>query len=490
MAIVKQIAIHELPKKFIDYVLNPKKTGDMKYVTGIGCHTDPEYAYLDFRDSYTLWSKKPFCRASFGEKKNDVLLFHYIQSFKPEECTPELAHKIGVQWVKRVFGSKRPVLICTHDDKQHIHNHYAISVFDNEGKRWYMNKTTLRKCRDISDKLAREYGLSFIEEPQYRPTQKYAEWLARKTGTSWKAKIADQIDDLIADENIRSVDDLVEALRAKGYTVNYNKYISVKPPHGKKAVRTFRLGDGYSIECLEYRIQHKEQEISEAEVSSYDGDQRAYAMCLREMQLMVYRKTENYHKATYYDLVSTSNLLCFLSENHITSEDTFKMFINNTDEKYRAAMDKVREIQEKIRFEEKLLSDSERFLELWNKERRTPKETQELGKYQVLIDLEIYEPSKVDIHRKKLEALKSELEKKKEEADRLKTDRKTAADNYQLYLDMRPEYEKIMDRKKAEEERQRAEQEQKQKDREVMERYDRIRQEQNNRNTAQETVPR
>ena len=490
MAVVKQIAIHESPKQLIEYILNPEKNKDMKYVTGIGCHTDPEYAYLDFRDAYTLWAKKSFCRASVSGKKNDVLLFHYIQSFKPEECTPELAHKIGVQWVKRVFGSKRPVLISTHDDKRHIHNHYAISVFDNEGKRWYMNNETLWRCRKISDKLAMEYGLSVIDEPQYCPTQKYAEWLARKTGTSWKAKIADQIDDLIADENIRSVDDLVAAMRAKGYTVNYNKYISIKPPHGKKAVRTFRLGDGYSLECLEYRIQHKEQEMSEAEVNGYDGDQRKYAMCLREMQLMVYRKTENYQKATYYDLVRTSNLLCFLSENHITSEDTFKMFINNTDEKYRAAMDKVREIQEKIRFEEKLLSDSERFLELWNKERLTPKETQELGKYQVLIDLEIYEQGKVDNHRKKLEALKAELEKKMEEADRLKTDRKTAADNYQLYLDMRPEYEKIMDRKKAEEERQRTEQEQRQKDREVMERYDRIRQEQNYRNTAHETVPR
>ena len=36
---------------------------------------------------------------------------------------------------------------------------------------------------------------------------------------------------------------------------------------------------------------------------------------------------------------------------------------------------------------------------------------------------------------------------------------------------MRPEYEKIIDRKKAEEERQRADQEQRQKDREAMESY-------------------
>jgi hypothetical protein len=116
-----------------------------------------------------------------------------------------------------------------------------------------MNKTSLRKCRDIPDKLTREYGLSVIDEPQYRPIQKYAEWLERKKEISWKVKITDQLDELIADENIRTVDDLVEALRAKGYTVNYKKYISVKPPYSKKAVRTFKLG-WYSLEYLKYRI--------------------------------------------------------------------------------------------------------------------------------------------------------------------------------------------------------------------------------------------
>ncbi|MCR5805699.1 MAG: relaxase/mobilization nuclease domain-containing protein, partial [Oscillospiraceae bacterium] len=300
MPIVKSIAIHESPRRLVEYILDAKKNKDLKYATGICCHKEPEYAYRDLRDFYTLWSNKQFCNTAISGKKEDVLLIHYIQSFRPDECTPELAHKIGIQWVKRVFGSKRPVVISTHDNKSHIHNHFAVSVFDTEGKRWYLNKTTLRKCREESDKLAREYGLSVLDDAQYHPTQKYAEWLARKTGTSWKARIADQIDRLIYEDNVRSVDDLVEVLREKGYTVNYKKYISVKPPNGKKSVRTFRLGDGYSIECLEYRIQHKNIEITDVDAEQYQGLARDYAVYLREMQLMIYRREQTYHKATYY----------------------------------------------------------------------------------------------------------------------------------------------------------------------------------------------
>ena len=204
-------------------------------------------------------------------------------------------------------------------------------------------------------------------------------------------------------------------------------------------------------------------------------------MCQREMQLMVYRKQENYHKATYYDLVRSSKMLCFMSENHIQGDNGFKEFLNQADEKYRAAMDRVKDLQQKIIFEEKLLSESGRFLELWNKKGRTPKETQELGKYRVFIDMGLYEDGEVDNHRKRLDDLKEQLLKQNEKAETLKKDRKVAADNYQVYLDMRPEYEKIMERKRAEEERCQADIERRQRDRETEERYDREMREQHSR---------
>ena len=78
MPIVKSIAIHESPRRLVEYILDAKKNKDLKYATGICCHKEPEYAYRDLRDFYTLWSNKQFCNTAISGKKEDVLLIHYM----------------------------------------------------------------------------------------------------------------------------------------------------------------------------------------------------------------------------------------------------------------------------------------------------------------------------------------------------------------------------------------------------------------------------
>ena len=267
------------------------------------------------------------------KKRENVLMFHYIQSFAPGEVSPELAHKIGKHWIYRMWGSKRAVLLSTHCDKDHVHNHFAVSVFDNEGKRWYANKTSLKRCRDVSDKLAKEYGLSVIVPEKEKRNYNYAEWLARKTSTSWKEKIADDLDHLVCDENIHDLKDLIKALIKNGYNIHRTKYLSIRPQGRKQGISSYRLGDGYSLAALMYRIEHKGHVITDAELRNYSRLEYDSAMCLREMQLTKYRHNGEYHKTTYEDLMRSSALLCFISENKITSEDGFKDFVNVAEEK-------------------------------------------------------------------------------------------------------------------------------------------------------------
>lgn len=179
------------------------------------------------------------------KKKEKVRLHHYVQSFKPGEVTPEEAHEIGVKWAKEVFGENRQVLVTTHIDKGHIHNHCAVAAYDLDGKAWYGNKRSLKRSREISDRIAKEHGLSIIERPVYRANHKYGEWLARKNGTSWKQKLCDDIDRLILQKNVNSVNDLVDELRKMGYEVNYGKYISIKAVKNRRPIRSFRLGNNY-----------------------------------------------------------------------------------------------------------------------------------------------------------------------------------------------------------------------------------------------------
>ena len=92
-----------------------------------------------------------------------------------------------------------------------------------------------------------------------------------------------------------------------------------------------------------YRIEHKEHVITDAELRNYSGLEYDSAMCLREMQLTKYRHNGEYHKATYEDLMRSSALLCFISENKITTEEGFKIFVNDADEKYRKALEYLKE---------------------------------------------------------------------------------------------------------------------------------------------------
>ena len=450
MPIVKSISIHESPERLISYILNPEKNEQMKLMTGINCHADKDASYEEFREIYGHFANKYFCRRELSEeKKTGILMFHYIQSFKPDECTPELAHKIGVEWARKVFGEDHAVLVSTHDDREHIHNHFAVSIYDNKGTRWYDNKTTLRRCREVSDKLAIKYGLSVIEKKKYKPDQRYGDWIKRQLGQSWKVRLAEEIDRLIMDSGVNSVDDLTDRLREQGYEVRQSKYISIRPPKGKHFIRSFRLGDGYSLEVLTYRIKTKGAVMSEKELFGYEGLQHKYALCLREIQLMMYRQSDS-SKVTYRELARSADLLCFMVNNHIRSEEQFKALVDEADEKFRDSESRQKDLQRRCEFEEKLIADSGRFLELWNKE-RTPDEIEEMGRYRVLIDYELYKDGEVDKHREKLTSIRSELKAAIEETERLKEERKTAADCYRYYLEqMSGEFGSILERKKKE----------------------------------------
>lgn len=70
-------------------------------------------------------------------KKGGILLWHGYQSFKPGEVTPEEAHKIGLELAQKLWGDDYEVLVCTHLDTAHIHNHFVVnSVSWRTGKSW------------------------------------------------------------------------------------------------------------------------------------------------------------------------------------------------------------------------------------------------------------------------------------------------------------------------------------------------------------------
>ena len=101
-------------KRVLDYVTQDYKTvyGDKKLVSGQNCI--PEVAYSEF-----MATKNQY------KKANGVFFKQYVQSFKPNTATPELIHRIGIETAK--FFERFEVVIATHIDKDHWHNHFVVN---------------------------------------------------------------------------------------------------------------------------------------------------------------------------------------------------------------------------------------------------------------------------------------------------------------------------------------------------------------------------
>lgn len=153
----------------VDYAIDDYKTERTLFVSGV--NTTPDTAKEKMMQTITQFNKT-----------DGITAFHAIQSFKPGEATPELAHSIGLKLAEEMWGDRFEVVVTTHLNKHHVHNHFVInSVSFIDGKKYYDNKSNYKLIRSISDRLCHEHGLSVITNPKNRGKH-YAEWKAEKEG--------------------------------------------------------------------------------------------------------------------------------------------------------------------------------------------------------------------------------------------------------------------------------------------------------------------
>lgn len=473
MPIIKHIPIYAAPKRMLAYVTNEEKT-EHTLVTGLNCAKKFEDAYADMEFIFETYSGERFFKKSIKSdtaesEKQKIRLHHYIQSFKPGEVTPEEAHQIGVEWAERVFGKKAVVLCATHTDRGHIHNHFAVCPYDIYGQRWYANKATMKMCRAVSDEIAKAHGLSVIEHPKKSYTHKYGEYKARKEGISWKQKLCDDIDNAIMKENVRSIDDLLKELMKQGYGIRRGKYISIKVRQNRKPIRSYRLGDGYALEHLQFRIEHKNMEMPLSEALKFSGIQMEYALCIRQIQIHLYRRPEadRLHFATFREVERSSRLLLYLRDNKIHSADDFRKALSDAEARLKNLKAEKDSLTKKIADEKKLIGDIPKYLEILGRRPFLPKDAVELAKYNYLKDAGITSLEDAEKHRLMLADMKSRLEDADGKIREAVCEKKTVSDFYALYENqMKSDYQVLLEQAKAEienirrvEERQKAEKE-------------------------------
>ena len=222
----------------IIYTTNDLKTEKQLYVSGINCSLSTA-----LRDMNT--TKKQF------HKTDGILAYHAYQSFVPGEVTAETAHQIGIELAQKLWGDRFEVLVSTHLDKAHYHNHFVLnSVSFKDGLRYYDNKSSYQKMRKVSDDLCRKYKLHVIEEPQYK-SQHYAAWQNEK---SIRQYIREDVDYAIS--RSMTMKQFISTLERMGYKMKFNKHWAVLPPNGKRYIRLRSLSDddSYTQEAIHQRI--------------------------------------------------------------------------------------------------------------------------------------------------------------------------------------------------------------------------------------------
>lgn len=62
-------------------------------------------------------------------KNDQYIAWHGYQSFPVGEIEPELAHEIGVKLAREMWGDRFQILVTTHLNKGHIHNHFCFTPY-------------------------------------------------------------------------------------------------------------------------------------------------------------------------------------------------------------------------------------------------------------------------------------------------------------------------------------------------------------------------
>ncbi len=315
MATTKIWDIRGRVDKLIRYVVNPEKTADLEYaaamhtienvieydadsmkteqhlfVTGVNC--DENNAVNEFMDAKRLW-----------KKTGGIVAYHGYQSFAAGEVDAKTAHEIGVKLAIALWGDRFQVVVSTHCNTGHYHNHFALnSVSYTDGKRYYDNKETYNRMRKESDRLCKEYGLSVIEKPKAKG-KSYAEWKAEFEGRpTVRGTIREAIDIALSGSGSRL--EFLDAMDQMGFIIDQSgKYPKIKHIGGERFVRFNSLGPGYSPEEIIERIRNNEYPEF-PEVPPQESPQQIFDGQTERVAAMNY--TEVYH--------------CFVTALKITTE--------------------------------------------------------------------------------------------------------------------------------------------------------------------------
>ena len=330
MAVTKIKPIKSTLKKALDYIQNPDKTDGKMLVSSFGC--SPETADIEFE----------FTIAQALNRGNN-LAHHLIQSFEPGEVDYQKAHEIGKQLADAVTKGQYEYVLTTHIDKGHVHNHIifcAVNFVDYH--KYNSNKRSYYGIRNMSDRLCRENGLSVVVPQKGGKGKSYAEYLAEKTGTSWKGKLKISVDGLIP--QVSSFEELLSRLQAAGYEIKPGKYVSCRAPGQERFTRLKTLGADYTEEAIRERIEGRRTRTAKAPKA-----ERGVSLLIDIENSIKAAQSRGYEQwAKIHNLKQAAKTLNFLTEHQISRYEDLTAKITEIQRESHKAGDALKEVEKRL----------------------------------------------------------------------------------------------------------------------------------------------
>lgn len=204
--------------EIIEYAIDEEKTAagnEIRYVSAINCL--PE----------TAADEMNAVKCQYG-KTDGRQYYHAKQSFHPDEnVTAEQVHQIGLELACRLWSDYQ-VVVTTHIDQAHLHNHFIInSVAFTDGKKFSNRKTDIHAAREENDRICRAHGLTTLKDKRYRG-KSYRDWMAGKEGyKTLRDYIKEDIDIAVAAST--NMEEFFSALAQMGYAIKEGKHLALHP---------------------------------------------------------------------------------------------------------------------------------------------------------------------------------------------------------------------------------------------------------------------
>lgn len=231
---------------------------------------DIDYAKSSFKATREMYGKTD------GNEGHVV-----IQSFKPNEVTPEQCNQLGLELAEKIAPNHQ-VAVYTHNDTDHVHNHIVINSIDLEtGKKFNNNKKALHDIRQANDEVCQSHNLSIPEEKaKLRYTQAEQNIIDKSNNdkASWKNQVRMAIEE--TKEQATDFDDFKQRLETKGVEVARvtNKTITYLHIEENKKVRGNKLGEDYEkgeiVNAINKQKQSQEQPVRKSNVDFAEFERR------------------------------------------------------------------------------------------------------------------------------------------------------------------------------------------------------------------------